>query len=306
MKANKTSPSNQAIAMKVSVNTIILNVLLSVFKLIAGIVAHSGAMISDSIHSASDVFSTLFVIAGFTISGKASDDRHQYGHERFECVASIILAIILFATGIGIGLSGLGKITAGDYSQLRIPGLLALAAAILSIAVKEGMYWYTRAAARRINSGSLMADAWHHRSDALSSIGSLAGIAGARLGFPILDPIASVVICVFIVKAACDIFKDAVEKMTDQSCDQQTVQKMQEVILGNDQVLALDELKTRMFGSKIYVDIEISADGSQSLYEAHGIAENIHNAIEDNFPLVKHCMVHVNPVNSGKNAVVSR
>ena len=134
---------------------------------------------------------------------------HQYGHERLECVAAILLSVVLFATGAGIGIGGIKKIILNDYESLTVPGLLAMAAAIISIAVKEGMYWYTRNAARKIDSSALMADAWHHRSDALSSIGSLAGIAGARMGFPICDPIASVIICVFIIKAAVDIFRDA-------------------------------------------------------------------------------------------------
>lgn len=174
--------------------------------------------------------------------------------------------------------------------------MLAMAAAVISIIVKEAMYWYTRYAARKINSTSLMADAWHHRSDALSSVGSLIGILGARLGFPVMDPLASVVICVFIIKASVDIFKDAVEKMTDESCDSQIVSGMRELVSSQDGVLGLDELKTRMFGSRIYVDIEISAYGGQTLDEAHRIAERVHDAVEGGYPRVKHCMVHVNPI----------
>lgn len=287
--------SSEQIAMAVSINSIAVNLLLSVFKLVAGIIAHSGAMISDGIHSASDVFSTFIVIIGVRISGKASDADHPYGHDRFECVASIILAILLGATGLGIGMAGIEKLTGGNYGQLAIPGMLALAAAVISIIVKEGMYWYTRAAAKQIHSGALMADAWHHRSDALSSIGSFIGILGARMGFPMLDPLASVVICVFIVKAAIDIFRDAVGKMTDKSCDDVTVEAMHQCILAIEGVMGIDLLKTRTFGSKIYVDIEISADGNKNLREAHAIAENVHHAIEHEFPLVKHCMVHVNP-----------
>ncbi len=192
----------ERVAMRVSAVSIIANFALTVFKLSAGILAHSGAIISDAIHSASDVFSTVVVIIGIRISRKESDKNHPYGHERLECVAAIVLATILAFTGLGIGYSALRQIAGGDYANLTVPGRLALVAAAVSILVKEAMYQYTRINARRIDSGALMADAWHHRSDALSSVGALIGIGGARLGFPILDPVASVVICVFIEKAA--------------------------------------------------------------------------------------------------------
>lgn len=295
-KENQTL-KNEKIAMKVSFYSIVANVVLSIFKLFAGIVAHSNAMISDAVHSTSDVFSTFIVIIGFKISSKESDEKHQYGHERLECVASIILAVILCVTGLLIGYTGIKQIFKGNYGELKIPGILALIAAIISIVIKEGMYWYTRAAARKINSTSLMADAWHHRSDALSSVGSLIGIFGARMGLPILDPLASVVICIFIIKAAYDIFMDSIGKMTDESCNEETIEKMKSEVLKEEGVITLDEIKTRLFGTRIYVDIEISADGNLTLNEAHLIAERVHDRIEKEFEEVKHCMVHVNPHN---------
>lgn len=287
---------DEKLAMQVSSVSICVNIALSLFKLLAGIIAHSGAMISDAIHSASDVFSTFIVIIGVRMSNKTSDHDHQYGHERLECVSSIILSGLLLATGVGIGVNGIQNILAGTSGKsLVVPGLLALIAAISSLVVKEWMFWYTRAAAKKINSGALMADAWHHRSDALSSIGAFIGILGARLGFPILDPIASVVICLFIVKAAIDIFKDAIDKMVDHSCDDATVEQMSQVIAGICGVERIDLIRTRLFGSKIYVDIEISVNGELSLNKAHAIAEDVHLSIEESFPHVKHCMVHVNP-----------
>lgn len=282
-------------AMRISFVSIVINVILSLFKALAGLISHSGAMISDAIHSASDVFSTIVVIIGVKISGKESDKEHPYGHERMECVAAILLATILAITGLGIGWSAVSKIMAGNYDQLEVPGVLALAAAIVSIVVKEAMYWYTRAGAKKIDSGALMADAWHHRSDSLSSIGALIGIGGARLGFPILDPIASVVICIFIEKAALDIFMDAVNKMVDKACDEETEARMRDCVIGQEGVLGVDLLRTRTFGNKVYVDIEISADGDKTLREAHTIAENVHDSVEREFPKVKHIMVHVNP-----------
>ena len=283
-------------AMRVSAVTIVWNVILSIFKLIAGIVGHSGAMISDAVHSASDVFSTIIVILGINIASRQSDDDHQYGHDRLECVAAILLAVVLFATGIGIGIGGINKIIEGTAGEDEIPGMIALIAAVASIVVKEGMFWYTRSAAKKINSGALMADAWHHRSDALSSVGALIGIGGARLGFPVLDPIASVIICVFIVKAAYDIFKDAIDKMVDKSCDEETEEKMRRLIEEQQGVLKVDVLRTRLFGAKMYVDIEIAADGDITLREGHEIAQAVHDKVEEEFPLVKHCMVHVNPL----------
>lgn len=287
--------TNKKIAMHVSTVSIVINLLLSLLKLLAGIFGRSGAMISDAVHSASDVFSTFIVIIGVNISSRASDEEHQYGHERMECVASIVLAVILAATGIGIGVTGVEKIIAGTSGALLAPEMMALFAAVLSIVVKEWMYWYTRGAAKKINSGALMADAWHHRSDALSSIGAFVGILGARLGFPILDPIASVGICLFILKAAYDIFKDATDKMVDKSCDEQTEESIKEVIASQIGVDGIDVVRTRLFGARMYVDVEIQADGSKTLNETHDIAEHVHHAIEQNFPMVKHCMVHVNP-----------
>ncbi len=287
----------QQLAMRVSGVSIFVNVALSLFKLLAGIIAHSGAMISDAIHSASDVVSTVVVIIGVCMSNKKSDKEHQYGHERLECVSSILLAGLLMLTGVGIGISGIEKIIAGTSGEdLLTPGVLALVAAVVSLVVKEWMFWYTRAAAKKINSGALMADAWHHRSDALSSVGAFVGILGARLGYPILDPIASVVICLFIGKAAIDIFKDAVDKMVDHSCDEATTSHMRQVILEVPGVERIDVLRTRLFGSRMYVDIEIAAEDSIPLNEAHAIAEKVHHAIENHFEEVKHCMVHVNPV----------
>lgn len=283
------------VANKVAIITIIQNVLLSVFKLLAGIFAHSNAMISDAIHSASDVFSTIVVIIGVKLASKDSDKEHPYGHERLECVAANILAMVLLFTGLEIGSKAIKDIFSGNYSNLKAPGVLALIAAIVSIVVKEIMYWYTRHYAKKIDSSALMADAWHHRSDALSSIGALIGISGAMLGYPVMDAVASLVIFVFIAKAAYDIFKDAMDKMVDHSCDTETEKEIYDLVLDNKEVLGIDLLQTRIFGNKIYVDVEIQVDGSYTLQKAHEIAEEVHKSIEHNFHKVKHVMVHVNP-----------
>ena len=285
----------EKVATKVTLVSIIGNLILSVFKLLAGIFAHSGAMVSDAVHSASDVFSSIIVIIGVKFSSKDSDREHPYGHERFECVAAIILSVVLLITGLAIGVDAIRDIIGGHYENLAIPGTLALIAALVSIIAKEAMYRYTRFYAKRLDSSALMADAWHHRSDALSSIGALIGIAGARMGFPVLDPVASIVICIFIVKAAIDIFRDAINKMVDHSCDEATEQSIRDCASAQEGVLGIDFLHTRVFGNKIYVDLEISADGDRPLKATHAIAEKVHDSIEAEFPKIKHIMVHVNP-----------
>ena len=270
-------------AIRVSLVSVVWNLILSVFKLIAGFVAHSGAMISDAVHSASDVFSSIIVMIGVRISGKASDKDHPYGHERMECVAAIVLATVLAGTGVGIGYAAVKTLLDGEYAS-EIPGMLALIAAVVSILVKEAMFWYTRYYAKKIDSSAVMADAWHHRSDALSSVGALIGIGGARLGFPIMEPIASIVICVFIEKAAFDIFKDAIDKMVDKACDEQTEEALKNCALNTKGV------------EQVYVEMEIGADENLSLKDSHAIAENVHDAIEQGWPKIKHILIHVNPV----------
>lgn len=281
-------------ANKVSVITIIINILLSLLKFFIGVWGKSQALVSDAVHSASDVVSTVAVMFGINLSAKKSDSSHPYGHERIESIFSIILAMMLFATGIGIGITAIKTIVSGD--EIEIPSRLALGAALLSIVVKEWMYHYTKRTAKKINSSAMLADAWHHRSDALSSVGSLIGIGGALIGFPICEPIASIVICIFIAKAAIDIFIDAVNRLVDHSCTEEEIEKIRECIMEVEGVVRIDKLMTRRFGAKIYVDLEIAEDSDITLLEAHRIAELVHDNIEEKIENVKHCMIHVNPI----------
>lgn len=280
-------------AVKVSTVSIILNIILSLLKLVAGIFGKSMAMLSDAVHSLSDVFGSIIVIIGVKISKKKEDNDHQYGHDRMECLASLALGAILFLTGALLIYEGIKKIVGG--TSISTPGQIALIAAIVSIVVKEGMYWYTKINANRINSDALKAEAWHHRSDALSSIGSLIGVAGAMLGLKILDPVMGCVIGVVIIKVSYDIAKESVDKMVDKACDDDTVGALKKEVEKVSGVKELDIIKTRMFGTKIYVEIEISVDGNMILKDAHDIAEQVHDNIEKNFENVKHCTVHVNP-----------
>ncbi len=287
--------NEQKIAIKISIVSIAVNIGLSIFKFFAGFFGHSSALISDSIHSASDVFSTVIVIIGVKISGKAADEGHQYGHERFESLAAILLAIFLGLTGLGIGYEGVKHILDGSYLLATPPTIITVVAATTSIIIKEAMYWYTRHGAKKINSDILMADAWHHRSDSLSSIGSLIGVVGARAGYEILDPIAAIVICFFILKVGYSIFKDGTNKMVDTALSPELTSTITREIKETKGVIDIDTMKTRQFGNKAYIDVEISAYGELTLNEAHDIAVTVHNKIEKLHPEVKHCMVHVNP-----------
>lgn len=294
-RLNPRPINEKAVIRNLSLVSVIGNAILSGFKLFAGITGNSGAMISDSIHSFSDVLTTLIAWVGVKISKKDADIKHPYGHERLECVAALILGVVLMITGIGVGKVGVQNIISGNYGTLAVPSSIALVAAVVSIVGKEAMYWYTRYYAKLINSTAFLADAWHHRSDAFSSVGSLIGIAGAMLGFPVMDSVASVVICIFIMKVAYDILKDALVKMLDTSCGEAYEKNLMEDILTQEDVLGIDMLRSRMFGNKVYIDLEISVDGDKSLWQAHEIAEHVHQNVEQRFEEVKHIMIHVNP-----------
>lgn len=291
MKESKSNNNFEKTAVIVSLVSIIGNIILSLFKLIAGVLGNSGAMISDAVHSASDVFSSIIVIIGVKFAAKESDKNHPYGHERFECVAAIILSVILLVCGLFIGNDAIEKISAETSRNLAVPGIVALVAALVSIVSKEAMYWYTRHYAKAYDSGALMADAWHHRSDALSSIGAFAGILGARMGFPLMDTIASLVICIFIFKAAYDIFMDAVEKMVDRSCSDEMEKEITDCAISQDGVIGVASIQTRVFGNKIYVEIDIFAEGTLSLEKSYEISRRVHDAIEHKFEKIKHISV---------------
>lgn len=283
------------LATRVSAITIFFNILLFILKFFSGIVSHSKAMLSDAVHTLSDVFSTVVVIIGIRLSRRGADKTHQYGHDRMEPIASVLLSFLLFVTGFAIGWSSIESIFSDHYSVVEAPGLLALVASLISILVKEIMYWYTRFAAKKIESQAMLADAWHHRSDALSSVGAFLGIVGARMGFFVLDSIASILISLCICKISIDIFLDSVNKLVDKSCDDAVVNQIVSIIKSQDELVQIDEIKTRLFGNKIYVDIEISLDGNRSLFDSHEVARRIHDIVEEELSLVKHCMIHVNP-----------
>lgn len=283
---------SKKIIYKVSINTLIVNFILTVVKLVAGVLGSSMALISDAIHSASDVLSTFVVMIGAKISNKKADEKHPYGHEKFECIAAIILALMLFGTAITIGFYGTEDILNG---KLIVPSQMTAWAAALSIVVKEWMYRYTKKAATKINSTSLYADAWHHRSDSFSSIGSLVGVIGAMCGYPILDPIASLVICVIIIKVAYEILRTSLAQIIDSAAPVEVERQIREIILSYDEIKAIDMLKTRLFGSRIYVDVEVQIDKNKTFIDAHDLIHRLHDDIENSNSSIKHCMIHANP-----------
>lgn len=283
-------------AYKVSIITIIINCALSIIKLLAGFISNSKAVISDGIHSLGDVITTVIVMIGIFVSSKKEDSKHPYGHERIESIVAIILSGVLFVIGLGIGISGVEQILSKSYNDITIIGNVAIIAALVSIIVKEWLFWYTRRIAKKINSNSLMAEAWHHRTDVLASIGSLIGVVFAKMGYPIVDSIASIIISLFIIKTSINIFTEAMDGLIDKSCNNEFLQNVQSIILNNKNVLCIPKVKSRKFSSKVYLDIEVGLPSDSTLDVVHKIVKNIHDEIERNIHEVKHCNIYAVPV----------
>ncbi|HHW69897.1 MAG TPA: cation transporter [Clostridiales bacterium] len=271
---------------------IVVNVALCTFKILAGIIGKSTAMLADGVHTLSDILATSVAAIGLKIAAKDADDEHQYGHERYESLFAKIISTILIITGFFIGSEGIKALIKGN---IEIPGRIALIAAIISIVLKEGLYQNTIRTAKKINSISLEADAWHHRSDALSSVGTFVGILGARLGAKVLDPIAGIIVSVLIIKVGVEFWIKASEGLVDMAAPSEIVKEIKKITMDVEGVKGINSLKTRLFGNRLYVDIEIAVDGNISVQEGHDIAEEVHNELESTIEGIKHCMVHVDP-----------
>ncbi len=283
-----TEEEEQSIALKNSGVTIAVNILLSIFKLAVGIIGRSAAMAADAVHSFSDVFSTVIVVMGFKrIQSKGSD--------KAENAAGIVFSAVLGIAGICIGWFAVKDISGGFTGWISVPAKIVLIAAVVSVVVKEAMFWYTRAAAKKTDSEALMADAWHHRADAFSSVGSFAGVLMARLGYPVMDSVAALIICLFVLKAAFDLFMEALDKINNKELGEQTVEVLKKLVMQDERIIRVDELDGRVSGSRCVIDIEVSADGSMTLFEANEISESIHDRIDKVFPQVDRCMVRVMP-----------
>ena len=283
--------------LRITFFTLLSNIVLTAVKGVAGVLAGSSALVSDAANSASDVLYGIIVLLGVRLAGREADETHPYGYERFESLVSMFLGAVVALAGILIGFDGLQKIWHGLTSDyvLEAPAAAALWVAAAVIAFKTFMYVFTKARARKYHSDVLAAAAADHGSDVLGTLGVFIGIAAAQLGLPIMDPIASLVIAAFIINTGVGIIKKAVGQITDQSAGPEINDKIRSIIAENDEVTNIDKIMTRVFGDRIYVDVEVSMPRTFTLEQAHTIAERIHLNVEERIPEVKDCMVHVNP-----------
>lgn len=271
--------------------TITANIFLCFFKMIAAYLGKSSAMLADAVHSLADILTTTGVLVGLRLSGKAADQCHPYGHEKYEAIVAKVMSIILLVTGLAIGYSAIKAIV---FNGNVMPGRIALVAAAVSIVFKELMYRYTKSTAKKIKSIAMETDAWHHRSDALSSIGAFIGILGARFGLRILDPIAGLLVSLLIIKVGIEFYLKAIRELVDHAADEDTIAKIKSIASNVDGVEEV-KLKTRIFGNKLYADILIGVKGSLSVQEGYRIASHVHDAIEENIDDIKHCVVELEP-----------
>ncbi len=277
----------------------IVNLLLTVIKIIAGIVGKSGAMIADGIHSLSDLASDIVVLIFVPIAGRAKDKNHQYGHGKFETLATLVVSLILMFVAIRLVTNSTKSIiSALSGNILPKPGYIALAAAIISIVSKEILYQYTALVARRTNSSVCRANAWHHRSDALSSIGSLVGIGGAVIlgnRWTILDPVAAVIIGLMILFVAIKMAKAPIEELMEKSLDEETEKEICNVILATEGVQNMHNLKTRRNGQSKIIDCHIRVKRTISIVEAHDIATNVEKNLKHKFGNETQTSIHIEP-----------
>jgi len=284
---------------KVTIIGSVVNVLLLVLKFVAGVLGHSSAMVADAVHSLSDFLTDIVVLVFVKISGKPKDKSHEYGHGKFETLALTIIGLMLVVVALGIISNGVTKIDDFFEGQtLEAPGMLALWAAVASIVLKEAVYRYSIIKARKLDSQALEANAWHHRSDALSSIGTLVGVGGAIfLGqrWVILDPIASVLVGVFIGKVAFDLLKNGVGDLTDKALPESVEQEILKMVSEVEDVGNPHNLKTRRVGNHYAIELHIKMNGDITLTQAHDKATEIENLLRSKYGPETHVGVHVEP-----------
>lgn len=283
-------------ANKVTLQAIGWNIFLAFIKIIAGILGKSSVMIADGLHSASDIITSMGVLIGNYISSKPFDKEHNYGHEKAETLVSFLLSIILVGVALSIGYEASKSLF--NIEGIAIPTLLPLVVSIISILIKEYQYRITIRIAKKVNSPALKADAWHHRSDALSSIAAFVGIGGAMLGFKILEPLASIVVALFVCKVGYDILKNAVNELMDVSIDETYENEIKKIARLTEGVMNLGSLRTRKHGASAYVDLVICVDGKLTVTSGHDIATNLEKKIQNDINIVKGITVHVEPCNS--------
>lgn len=276
-----------------------VNVVLLLFKFVAGIVGHSAAMVADAVHSLSDFVTDVIVLVFVHISGKPKDKSHDYGHGKFETLAMTVIGLALLVVAVGIVYSGMTKIIDwANGTDLDAPGMLALWAALLSIVLKEGVYRYSMVKARELNSQAVEANAWHHRSDALSSLGTAIGIGGAIFfgkRWTVLDPIASVVVGMFIVKVAIDLLRRGIGDLMEQSLPDAVEEEMLQMVGAIPGVVEPHNLRTRRIGNHYAIELHIRMDGNISLRESHDKASEVEDMLRNRYGEDTHVAVHVEP-----------
>lgn len=280
------------VSKKVSIISIFVNVILSIFKILVGYLSSSQALIADGLHSVSDMASTLIIMVSIRFSRTPADEDHPYGHGKAESIGTVILALILIFTGFALIKDTGFNILNGE---LVVPGRIALLIAFLSIVTKETLYQYTIRAGKKINSKGLIADAHHHRSDALSSIAALIGIGGARLGIKILDPLAGLIVALFIVKIGFDIFKEAVHELMDGTPDEKKIAVVRATATHVKGVSDVGQIRFRTYGPKVYIDLELAVSSSLSVGEGHQIATDVKEKIMELDNQIGDVMIHVDP-----------
>lgn len=290
MAGNKT-PAKRGV--RASLISIVASLILAGIKLTTGLIGKSHAMVSDAANSISDLITYTVVMTGVAISERKADSNHQYGHEKVESIVAVMLALAIFATGTAIGYKGVRLIM--NPELIVVPSLLPMFGAMVSIIVKSGLFIYVRKVAKKTNLSSLKALSIDHLTDVFASLGALIGIGGARLGVPVLDAVASIIISLLIIKSSIDIFRNSANILLDISVDDKTVSELKASILMNPQVQKIDILRTRSTGPGFFVEVEICCAKTLTLEQAHAIAQDVHDRIERDFPRVKHVMVHTNP-----------
>ena len=290
MSRNKAKPTPRAA--QAATLCMAANALLAAAKFAAAVLGRSAALLSDAADSAADVLTALFVRIALQISAKEADSDHPYGHERFESISSLLLAALMSFGALRIGLEALRSLLAGTA---QTPSALALAAALVSVAAKLLLSRYAKRAAARFDAPALADAAANYRTDSASSLFAAVGIAGSVLGAPFLDAAAGCIICIGTLRSAAEIFRGATDALVDRACNEQTQQLICSTALSVPGVCSVKKLLTRRFGNRIYVELEITANGSITLRQAHDIAELVHDAVEETLPQTKHCTVHVEP-----------
>ena len=285
---------------RVTLTGSVVNLLLVGLKAVAGVAGHSAAMISDAVHSLSDFVTDIVVLVFVRVSARPQDDDHDYGHGKYETIATLFIGLALAAAAIGIVVSGAQKLAAWLQGEdLQAPGMLALWAALASIVVKEILYQYTRIKGKKLDSPALEANAWHHRSDALSSIGAAIGIGGAILlgkRWTVLDPLASIVVGAMLVKVAWDLLGPSFSELTDSSLPANTENEMLEIIRSVDGVEDPHNLRTRRIGNRVAAEVHIRSDGTRTLADAHEKASEVERRFRERFGPESHIIIHMEPL----------